>query len=989
MGTPLTEVDLLAAGTEGNTPGSGAFALNMIHRQNSWQVRQGFGQVAQYNTTMSTNPKVATLGSDKDTWGYSRVVGSHLLKTGFGHTQVVTLIEANNSAGNARAATSGRLGRGNWTVSTYCVSIHDLTTNERWEEPVYRHTSEGNRLIVPLHVRLGQYLTCIERDCDEWVSHNKSSAWFVEWDGRLLFGNSVIGAMLYSPATFKGTRNMSVDLVRSQDWADGYCESACVTRVAPSPGIFEAQGTGVTYIEDGDFPGPTAAVAYGDKVVYASGRSVYFSDTFFPTSIMSVNVLDVPSDTEVTALAVSGETLLVMTSTQTWSFRPPAGDVVTQGRGLTLVSDTVGCIAQSTVSSIAGTAVWCDRQGVYASSGQGLQKISGEIDRFFSGFMTDPVSKWLPAQGMVGTDSTYGDSPSRRPVTLRMSDELPSMSYSEELDALFLSVPDENLALCYADGRWSVWSFTSIAANNAGGAELTDGAVQNIKNPQIICRDERVILVGGLDEQQFQDAARYYDSSSGAYTSVNDRATSRSYYILEYGRGGAVDRSIDNEDYRSVTGKFVVYESIQAAANNVSTNNPGDIKGGFVYFDPWIKVAEGYTFSGGQQANSKTYLVPVSVALPKQFGTMPTGATAANPEFFNVSATFDGSKWEAIYRTGTTVDFLLPSERLASVSGYVGSGQVTATAAGLLTIIWNGFTASGSWTHKPRMNVNGRRKTTLLYIPMRVKSGSLTQELSGMAWKPKVANYPGYAAELDGSGNMTAQVALGGAYWEQWSVGAPRKEDNVAQPVDWAYKSPEMGADGAQRMSARGVAAAVLSHGQGADKITTWPFGLFNTMVAADGKMTMAQPVDYAGRYSWTGYDPGDAPPGGNKIMRPVSIQTNVYPNPGGFGAVQSPHDTLRHRLISSNNTLHQATFNHPTAGVAVWGLRSSSDVTHGDVVVADEQLDTIVTSDSLKCSSFSYMMFGFIQNRAETIKLQMVKGLYRPRLGGRVRRGR
>ena len=987
MGVPLTEVDLLGAGVEANIPGSGAFALNMIHRQNSWQVRKGFGQVAQYDTTMSTNPRVAVLGSELDTWGYSRVVGSHILNTSFGHKQVVTLIEANNSSGNARASTSGYLGQGNWPVSTYCVSIHDLTTGERWEEPIYRHTSEGNRLVVPLHMRLGQYLTCIDRDCDEWVANNETTAWFAEYEGRLFFGNSAIGVMLYSPATFNGYRRMSVDLTRSEDWADGYCESACVTRVSPSPGIFAIDGA-YSYVGDGDFPPPSAAISYADRMVYASGQNVFFSDRQFPTSILSLNVIAVPCDGDITALAVSGDTLFAMSGTQTWALQVPAGDIVSQGRGFSIISETVGCVAQSAVTSVAGSAIWCDKQGVYSASGQGVQKLSSEIDRFFKGFMTDPVSKWMPAQGMVGTDSDYGEAPARRPVTLKMSDSLPSLSYSEELDSLFLSVPDENLALCYSDGRWSVWAFTSIAASNAGSPAFTDGALQNIKNPQIVCRDDRVILVGGIDEQQFQDAARYYDSSSGSYTNANDRATSRSYYILEYGRGGAIDRSVDNEDYRSVTGKYVVYEAIQAASNNVPTNDPGDIKGGYIYFDPWIKVAEGYTFPGGVQANSKTYLVPVSIALPKKFGTMPTGLADLDLDFWGAQATFDGSKWEAIYRSGTTVDYLLPSERLASASGYAGAGaQVTATAEGLLTINWSGFTAAGSWSHKPAMNINGKRKTLLLYIPMRVKSGSLGQELSGMAWKPVSTAGTATVGQLNGAGAVTDMVVLGGAFWEQWTVGAPRKEDNVAQPVDWAYKSPEMGADGAQRMSARGVAAAVLSHGQGTDKITTWPFGLLNTMVAADGKMTMAQPVDYAGRYSWGGYNPGDAPPGGNKIMRPVSIQTNVYPN-NGFAVVPT-HDTLRPRLLKSNNTLHQVTFNNPSSGVGVWGTKASSIVTHGDVLVADEQLDTIVTSDSLRCSSFSYLLFGFIQNRAETIKLQMAKGLYRPRGGGRRRRGR
>ena len=88
-------------------------------------------------------------------------------------------------------------------------------------------------------------------------------------------------------------------------------------------------------------------------------------------------------------------------------------------------------------------------------------------------------------------------------------------------------------------------------------------------------------------------------------------------------------------------------------------------------------------------------------------------------------------------------------------------------------------------------------------------------------------------------------------------------------------------------------------------------------------------------------------------------------------------------------NALHQVTFNNPTAGVGVWGTDAHGPQPAGVVLIGDEQVDTVITSDNLKCTSFSCLMFGFIQNRAETIKLEMAKGLYRNRGGGRRRRGR
>ena len=56
MGVPLEEIELLGGGVETGSPAAGAYALNMIHRQGAWEVRKGFGQLAQYDTSMSTNP---------------------------------------------------------------------------------------------------------------------------------------------------------------------------------------------------------------------------------------------------------------------------------------------------------------------------------------------------------------------------------------------------------------------------------------------------------------------------------------------------------------------------------------------------------------------------------------------------------------------------------------------------------------------------------------------------------------------------------------------------------------------------------------------------------------------------------------------------------------------------------------------------------------------------------------------------------------------
>ena len=85
MAVQGSEVELLGEGLQSASSVPGAFALNMIWREDAWQVRKGFGQVNQFTTTMSVNPNDgATPSTD---WGYQEHLGSRLIVTDFGHEQ--------------------------------------------------------------------------------------------------------------------------------------------------------------------------------------------------------------------------------------------------------------------------------------------------------------------------------------------------------------------------------------------------------------------------------------------------------------------------------------------------------------------------------------------------------------------------------------------------------------------------------------------------------------------------------------------------------------------------------------------------------------------------------------------------------------------------------------------------------------------------------------------------------------------------------------
>ena len=60
------EVEVLQGGTDSRTPSNASFVLNMLRRRGAWEVRDGFGQVSQYSTTISMPVMPGTIPS---AWG--------------------------------------------------------------------------------------------------------------------------------------------------------------------------------------------------------------------------------------------------------------------------------------------------------------------------------------------------------------------------------------------------------------------------------------------------------------------------------------------------------------------------------------------------------------------------------------------------------------------------------------------------------------------------------------------------------------------------------------------------------------------------------------------------------------------------------------------------------------------------------------------------------------------------------------------------------
>lgn len=942
MATRYEEAELLRGGIRYNQPSKGSFALNMVKRHGAWEVRQGFGTLTQFDCRLTHNIKGATAE-----WGYDKHLGSHVIHTDFGHEQILSIFRA-------RVYTSEVAGYRAQILSIYVVSIYDVTTRERWEEPLYRHTSEGGLSPTDVELRLGQYETNRDFDRQAWVVATGDDTFsFAEVRDTVFFGSPRTDLYAYSPATFRGNRRRHVPGVHLDKWAPPYSESSLIWRVKPADGpLPEVYG----YRDASGIPSPQALTTWDGRLVVAgNGREIFFSQKDQPTVFIDLDFILCPTERPITALANMGQSILIFTDTETFMYRPSTrGEDPIASRGLepVLVSDTIGCVSQACVTKRDGAALWLSTQGVHMSNGgMDIQTVSDGIAPLFNDFITDPMTSFFASITTETGRVNLGNTQRNSVVTLNTAGA--HTAYSQLLNAVLVTLPEERVSLCYSDGEWALWSYESNTVDALPVPGV--GVTSNIVSPWVVSRGKALYVVGSTDQQLLTDSALI---GGEPLRPVADHTLSRSAYILEYGRGGAIDRSIDDEDVRTAAGKHTLHL------------DAGGVDENYLVLDEWLPVEQQYKFNGGAvpvsgesapSAPGRTVLVPVKLVPDSRY----IGLTSAEViTRVTVRFLFDNTHWRPIFEdaaASTVVDIQIPSERVGSTAGWVTKtcnlAGVPDRAGNEIHLVWQGLGA-GHY-HDPILNVMPERENTLCYIPMRTIDNA--DDVSGMGIE-KNPLFPWVATE----DNVAVPATINGhaIVWHEWRVASVRKEDDVAQPVDWAYMSDDVGLPEDARVKARGVNVLLMSHDQGTDITGSWTQGILNTLMAADLKTWMSQVVDYLN--SPTSY------------TKPVSIKTNLYPVP-------SPHDTTRKRVQDSNDIMHKATYDNDV----VYGDPNVLPIENETYLIGDEQVDEITTSDSVKGNSVATMLFGFMRNPAERLKLESVKLLYRVVGQARRRRGR
>ena len=298
MATTGNEKELLTKGLEQDGIVRGVRAQNLWRSDESISVRPGWGVLAELDTTLGDNIVYDSNAASKFAsvkFGYTKHLGSSLIKTNFGNSQVLSvfLLEAspNDVGGYTRAENRDRF---------YGIRIYDLTTGRRWEEILHKATSEQ----VPDTDILGQgykasgnfpsewygcYETALDRDNSSFLRADLKSKWFfTQSRDYVYFGSPQAGLFYYNPADFGNRRFMQLTRSALLEFAPAHSETSLIGKIHLIPGQYEE---GFVYAKDSQISKIVAATSFRGRIAYATDYEIWFSDVNSPNTVIAQNFI--------------------------------------------------------------------------------------------------------------------------------------------------------------------------------------------------------------------------------------------------------------------------------------------------------------------------------------------------------------------------------------------------------------------------------------------------------------------------------------------------------------------------------------------------------------------------------------------------------------------------------------------------------------------------------------------------------------------------
>lgn len=1024
MANNATEIELLKPGMTTDTPTKGVgWIQNLYVHNRAWTLRPGFGQVAQIDCSLmagfqSQDPddvynSNASLSGDS---GFRNHLGSYYLRTDFDHEQIISVFStwhtlsgnSDNDKASYWAAADDPTGTKSFLAEFYVVSIYDITTDTFWEEVLYPHTSElAGQQTYKMPWRRAVYSTSAEEDYQAFAApFTDKSFYFTEFQDVVYFGNEEAGLFAYRPTIFKRRRNNQAETFWGRDpTKKPFGETSKIVSVYFVDG-FEKEA--FTYLTNSEIGKPNDIAVLGDRLCYVVGRTLYFSDVNLPNAVNADNFILIPSQKDPTAIEEINGNLLIFTESETFLYLPAisASGLISGGR-MIKINDGIGCHSSSTITKVGNHVAWLDKNGVYTNNGTpGLTQISTDIDNLFTEFLTNPLTSYYYKNGET-------DSSTIQPRHNFNAKDLThaSLSYDIKYDLLFVCVPSQNYALVYKGGGWSIWNFESVLTGGVAGATFPSNTT-NILNPWIITTSERVFLIGSAEQENLTDLTKPR-GSSGAIVTTHSQ-TNYSYYILEWGKGGALDRTKtkDYEDSREFVGEW---DTIHWDSSNTNTmiwafEKPKRMPVGWKHY-----AGDGETTTPVVSTTTQPIiLVPLTLTYDIYDGSaMALGEVATHRiTDFDFTFYYDNEHWEPILMQNATatgaLTYYLPNERrwcgdaLFGGTGYgvpaMGAGrrvqlfdnagvptadptvgnriQISADIANLNAAL-NTYYDSWMGPTKPGFNFVFKHRNPVIYLPFKRKATLNTENTWNIGVWIDPANTNSVTVKYNVGGDPSiedftayeprvvvwkSEAGLGFENPVTNRDGLLIDDENLnTQPVDWCYKSEQVGIEGQEQVRARGLYSIIKSTGKAATGFISNAFyGIFNTLLGSDWKGWTSQVIDF----------------------------TETDANTKDLTQILD-RNPIRTRTRNTNSKFHKREWKYEINADDQPGVWSSTAApTTGDFLIDDQEVDELATSDSVKGKSISYMLFGFANNIAEKLQLDSVKAALR-RSGGRRRKGR
>ena len=967
MAISSKEVEIIGPGVVSSSPVNSSYVQNMYFKNKAWRVRKGFGQVGLWDTTLSryTNNRLGNVEVE----GFSKLLGSHYIKTSFGNEQIVSVLQL-------EAWTKNGLPK-DTKLDLIAVEIWDITAGEHWEEILVQPTGSS---LGPLPHQGGNY-----EDFPSWevvTIDDKEQASFTILNDILFFSTPSIGVWYYKPAAFKGNRQKSINTTNARsgvviNHSGPYSDNTLVNPLVYTPNTtFSAEYEYLPFLAQ-----PVQAITTWNGRLVILGRStISASDQSKPASILAANVKNISANGPLVNVGEVNGNLLIFSESETFVYMPTGNPIV--NGAVTQISNSIGCSNSSTLVNMGSALVWADNEGVYLGDGTiNITPMAEDIKDLFNSSLSNPLNHYLTEQG------EYSTTAPQPPMAYHFDNASANMTWHENLSLLFLNVPEQRVTACWSaeNKQWSIWTWDSSAFEEGNVNKV--GVRQNIECQQLVSGDTELYGIG-LDNttEIASDNARVYNAGTGTWVlDPNRNQTFRTFYITRHGRGGAIDRSSEYEDYRYGIGEWYnsgISAGLPYAGVLDASQNPD------LFIDRPIKISEGYVLDGHTFVLGGA-LVPVYLKMPPTYGLWNEKQIYS----YQINFTFDNLNWEPPWTSidsGTITPrvnkvlnlvFPTPIEMAGSGMGYGdnlfamndGFKATLSAVGGIITVDWSSHVANNAtvpsnqfwsqydtiinavpqWT-SPYPQRPGA-KQLLFMIPFEKVNSTSVSSMN-------IGNVNGFIF-YDNYANVTPAAATDHYYktdnhiFDFSAMNADRVINDVkAQGVDWCYLSPQIEPEANKQSKARGIYTKLRSAGTSTDPIAnSWstvgsnPMN-FNARVSSDYRTWNAQVVDFTGN--------------------PPAISDS------DIALAQS---SIRKTIKNTNTEMGYKVFedadNH-------W------DGTSPNEVLADDQLyATMATSATSKGQWFTWLFFGHMLNKAETIVINTAKAAYRD-IGSRRRKG-